>query len=100
MALSQEYIEHLRADQLEMKDMPEAFETGKIHSGNPWEGRTEAKMHDLRRKIAEHQLLIEKHDAKTAQAGTELGQEGKSFIPEVLAKSLAEKRNRRGDKAI
>jgi hypothetical protein len=64
MALSKEYVEDLRAEQAEMKAQLEAFETGQLHIGNPWEGRTEAKMHDLRRKIAEHQLLINKHDAE------------------------------------
>ena len=32
-------------------------------TGNRSEGRTDAKIHDLRRKIAEHDLLIEKNDA-------------------------------------
>jgi len=66
MALSQEFVEGLRAEQSEMKDMLAAFETGKLHYGSPWEGRTDAKMYDLRRKIAEHQLLIEKYDIDTA----------------------------------
>jgi hypothetical protein len=60
IALSQEHVEDLAA----MKDMLEALETGKINIGNPWEGRTEAKIYDLRRKTAEHDLLIEKHDAQ------------------------------------
>jgi hypothetical protein len=34
--------------------------TGQLHIGSPWEGRTAAKIHDLHRKIAEHQSLIEK----------------------------------------
>jgi len=62
MALS--YVEDLRAKRLELMDHLAAFETGQLHIGNPWEGRTEAQMHDLRRKIAEYDLLIEKHDAK------------------------------------
>jgi hypothetical protein len=60
------YVEDLRAKRLEMSEMLEALEGGHLHIGNPWEGRTEARMHDLRRKIAECDALIEKNDAKRA----------------------------------
>jgi len=60
VALPNKYLQDLQAEQLEWKEQLEALETGKLHIGNPWEGRTEEKMHDLRRKIAEHQSLIER----------------------------------------
>lgn len=63
MQPSYDDVETLKAEQAEMKDMLEALETGKIHIGNPWERRTEAKIGDLRRKISDYQLLIEKNDA-------------------------------------
>ncbi len=63
MQPSHDHVETLKTEQGEMKDMLEALETGRIHIGNPWEGRTEAKIGDLRRKISDYQLLIEKNDA-------------------------------------
>ncbi len=61
MALS--YVEDLRAKRLALMDELAAFETGQLHIGNPWENRTEARMHDIRRKIAVYDQLLEKHDA-------------------------------------
>ena len=63
MQPSYDRVEALKAKQAEMKDMLDALETGKIHIGNPWEGRTEAKIGDLQRKISDYQLLIENIDA-------------------------------------
>ena len=60
MALT--YVEGLRAKRTELQDELAGYETGRLYIGNRWEGRTDAKMHDLRRKIAEHDLLIEKND--------------------------------------
>ncbi len=63
MPHGREYVDNLKAEQADMIAMLEALEAGKIYIGNPWEGRTEAKMYDLRRKIHDLQLLIEKNDA-------------------------------------
>ena len=54
-------IDDLRAKRAELADELAALETGQLHIGNPWEGRTEARMHDIRRKLAECELQIEKH---------------------------------------
>jgi hypothetical protein len=61
MALS--YVEGLRAKRIELQDELAGYETGRLYIGNRWEGRTDAKMYDLRRKIAEYDRLIEKNDA-------------------------------------
>jgi len=61
MALT--YVEGLRAKRIELQDELAGYETGRLYIGNRSEGRTDAKMHDLRRKIAEYDLLIEKDDA-------------------------------------
>jgi hypothetical protein len=61
MALT--YVENLWAKRIELQDELAGFETGRLYIGNPWEGRTDAKMRDLRREIAEYDLLIEKNDA-------------------------------------
>ena len=61
MALT--YVEGLRAKRIELQDELAGYEAGRLYIGNRSEGRTEAKMQDLRRKIAEYDLLIEKNDA-------------------------------------
>jgi len=61
MALT--YVEGLRAKRIELQDELAGYETGRLYIGNRSEGRTDAKMHDLRRKIAEYDRLIEKNDA-------------------------------------
>src|SRR6185437_2803637 len=61
MALT--YVEGLRAKRIELQDELAGYETGRLYIGNRSEGRTDAKMHDLRRKIAEHDLMIERNDA-------------------------------------
>jgi hypothetical protein len=40
--------------------MLDAIEGGQRHIGHPSESRTEAKMHDLRRKIAVYQAVLDK----------------------------------------
>ena len=57
------YVEDLRLKRRELQDELAGFEAGRLYIGNRWEGRTDAKMHDLRRKIAEYDMLIEKNDA-------------------------------------
>ena len=45
-----ELVEKWTVERGEMKQMLEALEGGRLHFGNPWEGRDDAKMADLRRK--------------------------------------------------
>ena len=47
----------------EARQMLEALESGNLHVGSPFEGRTEAKIADLRRKIAECQIIKDRSDA-------------------------------------
>ena len=61
MALT--YVEGLRAKRIELQDELAGYETGRLYIGHRGEGRTDAKMYDLRRKIAEYDRLIEKNDA-------------------------------------
>ncbi len=42
----------------EAQEMLESLQTGNLHIGAPFEGRTEAKMYDLRRQIAEYQSIL------------------------------------------
>jgi hypothetical protein len=46
--------------------MLEALECGNVHIGNPWEGRDDAKIADLRRKIKNLDQLIERENARRA----------------------------------
>jgi hypothetical protein len=57
------YVEGLRAKRIELQDELAGYETGRLYIGHRGEGRTDAKMYDLRRKIAEYDRLIEKNDA-------------------------------------
>jgi hypothetical protein len=50
----------IRAKLADAQAMLEALESGNLHIGRPFEGRTEAKMYDLRRKIAEYQSILDK----------------------------------------
>ena len=54
-----ELIEKWIVERAEMQRMLEDLEFGKIHIGNPWEGRDEAKIADLRHKISNLDQLIE-----------------------------------------
>jgi len=50
----------------EAQEMLEGLQSGHLHVGGPFEGRTEAKIHDLRRQIAEYQSILDKrHAART-----------------------------------
>lgn len=44
----------------EAQEMLRGLESGNLHIGGPFEGRTEAKMHDLRRQIAEYQAILDR----------------------------------------
>ena len=55
--------DEIRAKLAEAQEMLEALQSGKLHIGRPFEGRTEAKMFDLRRKIAEYQSILDKNNA-------------------------------------
>jgi ATP phosphoribosyltransferase len=55
--------DEIRAKLVEAQEMLEAMQSGKLHIGLPFEGRTEAKIYDLRRQIAEYQSILDKCDA-------------------------------------
>lgn len=44
------------------------LETGHVHIGSPWEGRTNARIADLRRKIKNLDRLIKTENTRTVQA--------------------------------
>ena len=48
----------------EAQEMLEGLQSGNLYIGQPFEGRTEAKIHDLRRQIAEYQSILDKDNAK------------------------------------
>ncbi len=54
-----ELVEKWTTERADMQEMLDALEGGKIHIGNPWEGRTEAKIAELRHKISNLNQLIE-----------------------------------------
>jgi hypothetical protein len=47
----------------EARAMLEALHSGDLHIGSPHEGRTEAKIYDLSRQIAEYQSILDKRHA-------------------------------------
>jgi hypothetical protein len=51
--------EDLRTRIADAQGFLEALEGGNIHIGTPFEGRTEAKVYDLRRQIAMYQSIID-----------------------------------------
>ena len=55
--------EDLRTRIADAQGFLEALEGGNIHIGTPFEGRTEAKIYDLRRQIAMYQSIIDQRHA-------------------------------------
>jgi hypothetical protein len=55
--------EDLRTKIADAQGFLEALEGGNIHIGTPFEGRTEAKIYDLRRQIAMYQSIIDQRHA-------------------------------------
>jgi len=55
--------DNIKAKITEAQEFLEALETGNLHIGAPFEGRTEAKIHDLRRQTAMFQLILDKRGA-------------------------------------
>jgi hypothetical protein len=53
----------IRAKLDEAQEMLDVLQSGNLHIGRPFEGRTEAKIADLRRQIAEYQSILDKRDA-------------------------------------
>jgi hypothetical protein len=51
--------ENIEAQLAELRSHLEGLESGQLHIGNPHEGRTEAQMYDLRRKIAELEAILD-----------------------------------------
>lgn len=52
--------ESIKAKIAEAQSFLEALESGNLHVGVPVEGRTEAKIHDLKRQIAMYQSILDK----------------------------------------
>ncbi len=59
-----ELVEKWTVERAEMQEMLEALQGGALHIGNPWEGRAEAKIADLRHKISNLDQLIETEKAR------------------------------------
>jgi hypothetical protein len=55
--------EDINAKLVEAREFLEALESGKLHIGAPHEGRTEAKIYDLKRQIAMYQSILDKRHA-------------------------------------
>jgi hypothetical protein len=55
--------DEIRAKLVEAQEMLEALQSGNLHIDHPFEGRTEAKIYDLRRQIAEYQSILDKRHA-------------------------------------
>jgi hypothetical protein len=58
--------EDIRARLAEDEDFLTALQSGNLHIGRPSEGRTEAKIADLRRQIAIWQSILAKRRARRA----------------------------------
>ena len=52
-------MDYIKVQLSEAQDMLAALEGGHIHIGGPFEGRTEAKIADLKRQIATYERIIE-----------------------------------------
>lgn len=53
----------LKAKISETEELLAALESGHVHIGNPFEGRTEAKIYDLKRQIKMYQFILDKRRA-------------------------------------
>jgi hypothetical protein len=53
----------IKAKVAELQEMLGALQSGHLHIGEPFEGRTEAKIADLRRQIAQYQSILDKQQA-------------------------------------
>ncbi len=61
-----ELVERWTVERAWLQETLDGLETGNIHIGNPWEGRTNARMADLRRKITNlDQLIKTENNRKT-----------------------------------
>jgi hypothetical protein len=57
------YLNQIRAELAQEQEFLEGLQSGKLYYGHPSDGRTEAKIFDLHRKIAEHQAILNRHHA-------------------------------------
>jgi hypothetical protein len=64
MPATRQYVETLRAEQAELITELQALQSGYLHIGNPYEGRTEARIYDRQRKIADYQQIIDRLSAQ------------------------------------
>lgn len=58
--------EAIKAKIAEAQNWLEGLEGGTLHIGAPYEGRTEAKIYDLKRQIAIYQSILDKRHAHRA----------------------------------
>jgi uncharacterized coiled-coil protein SlyX len=61
---STERIAEIEAKLAEALDHLETLESGDVHLGGLFSGRTEAKILDLKRQIAEHQSVLDELNAQ------------------------------------
>jgi hypothetical protein len=59
-----ELLDKWKTERAEMQKMLESLQSGKVRIGNPWEGRAEAKIAELRHKIGNLDQLIETENAR------------------------------------
>jgi hypothetical protein len=58
--------EDIKAKMAEANEFLKALESGNLHIGAPFEGRTDAKIYDLKRQVAMWQSILDKRDADRA----------------------------------
>ncbi len=56
--------DEIDATLVKLREMLKALESGDLHIDAPFKGRTEAKVADLRRQIAQYQALLDKQYAE------------------------------------
>jgi hypothetical protein len=54
------FREDIETKLAEAREMLEGLQSGVLHIGQPFEGRTDAKIYDLRRQIAEYQSILDR----------------------------------------
>ena len=52
--------DEIKAKVAQLQEMLEALQNGRLYIGAPFEGRTEVKIADLSRQIAQYQSILDK----------------------------------------
>jgi len=58
----------IEAELAEAQEFLRGLESGNLHIGQPFEGRTEAKIADLKRQIATYEAILEKQGATSSRS--------------------------------